>query len=220
MKNVLPILAFILLVVSACRKEEDTEPKPTPTAPPTQYNYLSGSITPYKFKAGSYWIYENDSTGSLDSIIVDSVSTGFFESVPNVHGTTGSTLTEFYKMYFHDFGTSQLYNQTLMNNYLVRNYSGNWSNFYGQAVYATNSPLGTSSNGMTIIAKFLSMNIGVNIFSNVDEVLIIAADQSFPEFTYDTYLHYCDSVGLIKKETEISPGNIESWSIKRWNIIR
>lgn len=220
MKSILPILAFILIVVSACRKEEDVEPKPTPTAPPTQYNYISGSITPYKYKAGSYWIYENDSTSLLDSITVDSVSIGFFESIPNVHGTTGNTLTEFYKMYLHDFGTSELYNQTLMNNSLVRNYSGNWSNFYGQRIYSANSPVGSSSNGMTIIAKYLSMNIGLSTFSNVDEVQIIAADQFSPEFLYDTYLYYCDSVGLIKKETEISPGNIESWSLKRWNIIR
>ena len=220
MKSIIPILAFILLVVSACRKEEDAEPKPTPTASPSQYNYISESIAPYKFKTGSYWIYENDSTGLLDSVTVDSISTGFFVSIPSVHGTTGYTYTQFYKMYFHDFGTSELYNQTLMNNYLVRNYSGDYSNFYGQGIYAANSPVGTSSNGMTIIAKFLSMNIGINTFNNVDEVQIIAADQSFPEFAFDTYLYYSDTIGLIKKEAILSPGNIESWSIKRWNVIK
>lgn len=220
MKRILPIAAFMILLVSACRKEEDPEPQPSPTSPTTHFNYLSESVTPYKYKAGSYWIYENDSTGLTDSITVDSVLTGFFESIPNVHGTTGSTYTEFYKMYFHDFGTSEQYNQTLMNYFLVRNYSGNWSNFYGQSIYAANSPIGTTNNGMTIIAKFLSMNIGINTFNNVDKVQIIAADQFCPEFSYDTYFHYCDSVGLIKKETELSPGNIESWSLKRWNIIR
>ena len=216
-RNHLLIVLLIGLLYS-CKKEKEEEAKPIINSE-WGYNYISSASNSYKFKTGTYWVYENDSTFVLDSVYIDSISTGNFISTPSVHGQPG-IYTEFYKMYFHHHGTSQLYNQALMNNYLVRNYSGNYSNFYGQGVYATNSPVGTSSNGMTIIAKFLSINIGTNIFSNVDEVQIIAADQSFPEFTYDTYLHYCDSVGLIKKETVLSPGNIESWSLKRWNIIR
>ncbi len=73
---------------------------------------------------------------------------------------------------------------------------------------------------MTIIAKFLSMNVGINTFSNVDQVQIIAAAQSLPEFTFDTYLYYSDTIGLLKKETILSPGNIESWSVKRWNVMK
>ena len=189
MKYILPVFVLFFLVFSSCQKEEDAEPRTNPAIPLTHYNYLAESISPYKFKTGSYWIYENDSTGVLDSLVVDSISPGFFEAIPSVHGTSGSTMTEFYKMYFHHYPTSQQYNQTLMTKYLVRNYSGDWSNFLGQSIYAANSPVGTSNNGMTIIAKLLSMNVGINTFSNVDQVQIIAAAQSLPEFTFDTYLY-------------------------------
>ena len=220
MKNTLPLFAFFLLIISSCKKGKDEEPKPNLLYNVTTYNYISTSILPYKFKVGTYWVYENDSTGILDSIVVDSISTGFFISTPSVHSTTGETKTEFYKMNIHSFGSSTYYNESLINFYLTRNYSGEWYNFQGQKIYAANHPIGTTSDGMTIIAKFLSMNVGINTFNNVDKVEIIAANQSSPEYAFDTQLYFCDSIGLIKKGTILSPGNIESWSIKRWNIVR
>lgn len=227
MKKICLLILFVGTLLHSCKKEEDEKPNYySPHVGLVVYSYdsISSYSSPYKFKTDSYWVYENDSTFALDSVVVDSISTDFYISSPifyDGNGVMQSIKTEFYKMYFHHYGTSQLYNQTLMTDYLVRNYSGDYySSILGQNIYATNSPIGTTSNGMTIIAKYLSMNIGINTFSNVDEVKIIAADQSFPEFLYDTYLYYCDSVGLIKKETELSPGNIESWSLKRWNIVR
>jgi len=55
---------------------------------------------------------------------------------------------------------------------------------------------------------------------DVDKVKITAANQYQPEFDYDTYLYYTDTVGLIKKETDLGGGNIESWTLKRWNVIK
>lgn len=50
MKSVLPILAFVLLAVSSCKKQEDEEPKPNQSSGTTQYNYIASSIFPYKIK--------------------------------------------------------------------------------------------------------------------------------------------------------------------------
>jgi len=217
MKNYFPILVVALAVLSSCRKEEDAVPQPAPVDHKT---YLDASINPYKFKQGSYWVYENDSTGVLDSLYIDSVSTGFFVSSPGIHGGPNS-LMEFYKMYVHDVSASVFYNQTLLGYSMHKNFTGTWSTgFHGQPVYISDAPLGTEYNGATIAAKFISMTVNAITFDNVDQIKITAAAQHDPEFDHDTYLYYCDLIGLLKKETLLSPGNIESWSIKRWHVIR
>lgn len=222
MKNNFPILIFILVIVSACHKEvPQQKPVNTHTTQAHYYN-LDPSILPYKFKVGSYWVYENDSTFVLDSIVVDSVSTGFITTFPNPHGTGFSTEEEFFKMYLHAFGSSKYYNECLIQKKIIRNFGGDFFHFLGQLIYLSNSPVGTSwqGQGMEITAKFLAMSVNSYNFNYVDEVKITAANQYQPEFAYDTYLYYTDTIGLIKKETILGTGNIESWSIKRWNVIK
>lgn len=215
-------LIFILLFFSllfSCKKDEDTAPvqQTTGGAGGSTYTYLDTSMTPYKFKLGTYWVYENDSTFAIDSVIIDSVYSGFYGTYMP-HGLTN--YSEIYKMYFQHFGTSEYYNQSLLGIYVFRNWTQSFPSFTAQPVFVTNRPIGFSVQGMTIEGKLSSMNIGTSTFTEVDNVKISAVDQSVPVFIYDTHLYFCDSVGLIKKETEISPGNIESWSLKRWNIIR
>ena len=82
-----------MIVFSSCKKEEDTPVKP---AVQNIYHSLDTSLTHYKFKPGTYWVYRNDSTSSLDSIIIDSVESDFIVTVPGVHGGS-SILSEFYK---------------------------------------------------------------------------------------------------------------------------
>jgi hypothetical protein len=199
--------------------DEDAAPQPTPNAQ-TNYEYLDTSILPYKFKAGSYWVYQNDSTLALDSILVDSVSAGFVITVPSVHGSTDQTESEFFKMNIHDFGNSMYYNECLMSKKIIRNFGGDYFHFYGQATYMSNSSLGTSYHGIEIIAKFVTTTVNGNSYNYVDEVKITAANQYQPEFTSDTYLYYTNTVGLIKKEFVIGPGNMESWSLIRWHVIK
>jgi hypothetical protein len=122
-------------------------------------------------------------------------------------------------MHVQHFGTAQSYTQMLLGFYIMRPYSAIHPNS-SQVVHATGQLAGFSIEGMTIESKLPSLTINANTFSNVDDVKIVAADQAQPVFTSDTHFYYCDSVGLIKKEIELSPANIESWSIKRWNIVR
>jgi hypothetical protein len=73
---------------------------------------------------------------------------------------------------------------------------------------------------MKIIAKFPTMTINSNIFKNVVETKITASQQYQPNFSNDTYLYFCDSIGLIKKVTDFGSGNLESWSVERWKVIK
>ncbi len=117
MKNIFFISVIILLFFSTCKKKEVAGNDPSVT-PHAHYDSLALSILPFKFKVGSYWVYKNDSTAILDSIIIDSISTGFIITTPSVHGTTDPILSQFYKMYIHDFGSSKYYNECLIENHL------------------------------------------------------------------------------------------------------
>lgn len=223
MKSFFAIILFISVVVCSCHKD-DPAPAPKPIQPYIKYYYIDTSMVHYKFKQGSYWVFENDTTHVLDSIVVDSISTGFVVTIPSVHGTSGTSESEFYKMYIHDFGASKYYNECLFGKSVYRNFGGDYNHFNGQAIYNTYSSIGATNtgmaSGMSIVAKFPLMNINTNNFNNVDEVKITAANQYQPEFTYDTYLYYTDTIGLAKRETDLGLGNIESWSIKRWHVIK
>lgn len=62
------IMGLLLTLASNCKKPKE----PTPKAPVTIYNYL-GDVKDYcVFKQGTYWVYQNDLTGDLDSHWVSS----------------------------------------------------------------------------------------------------------------------------------------------------
>lgn len=199
------------LTIFSCRKNNINENQ-------TTYKYLNESIKPYKFKTGSYWVFENDTTGELDSIIVTSTENDFVWCPPPVHGQSGEK-DEFYKINLKSFATSQTYNDYLTNYYIKRNGSGEYGQ-NGQPIFVVNSDTGEVFNGMKIIAKIPTMTISNNTFNNVVETKIIASQQYQPMFTKDTYLYFSDSIGIIKKVTDIGTGNFESWSIKRWKVIK
>lgn len=159
-----------MLIICSCKKDSVTQTYFS-KLPETNYSYLDTSIYHYKFKPGSYWVYENDSTGTLDSIVVDSVSEGYYTTIPSVHGTTSETKSAFYKMNMHNYGTLEYFNETLIESRIERNYSGDWT--YGQPVYFANSPTGTSNHGLTVIAKSLMMTVNSNNFNRVNKMQIL-----------------------------------------------
>jgi len=206
-------MLFIGLTIFSCRKDEAVDNEEQ-----TTYSYLSESMKPYKFRTGSYWVFKNDTTGILDSIVVTSTENNFVWSVPPVHGQPGSK-DEFYKINLKSFTTSLTYNDYLTHYYIKRNGGGAYGQD-GQPIFMADSDIGAVFNGMKIIAKFPTMTINSNIFKNVVETKITASQQYQPNFSNDTYLYFCDSIGLIKKVTDFGGGNVESWSIERWAVMK
>ncbi len=206
---ILTLFILILTIVSCNKDNIDDE---------TSYSNLSESLKPYKFKEGSYWIFQNDTTLIFDSIIVTSTENDFYWSPPPVHGQSGHK-HEYYKINFKSFTTFQTYNDYLTNHYIKRNGGGEYGE-NGQPIFMTTSDTGAVFNGMKINAKFQSMTINGNTFMNVIETKITASQQYQPMFSNDTYLYYTETIGLIKKVTDLGSGNFESWSIKRWTVIK
>ncbi len=204
-------ILFIELTISSCYMGDEEDLPPA---------YIQDEIVPYEFKTGSYWIYENDSTSVLDSVIVSSTENGFYWLPLPSHGE-GGTKHEYYKINLKSFATSQTYNDYLTNYYIIRN-GNEESEEAGQTIFSSFSDTGDSWHpaGMKIIAKFSTMTINDNIFNNVIETKITASEQKNQEFAYDTYLYFTNTIGLIKKVTDLGNGSFESWSIKRWSVIK
>ena len=64
---------------------------------------IEESLKPYILKTGSYWIFENDSTESLDSIVVISTEHDTYWSPPPLHGAPGQK-HEYYNIIKENLG--------------------------------------------------------------------------------------------------------------------
>ncbi len=224
MKSYLFILIFVVVSICSCKKDDTTAQQTATTTQPYQvyYTYLDTSLVHYKFKQGSYWVYKNDSTAALDSIVVDSVSSGFNQYDASYGpGPQWARYAECYEIRMHSFTTLQYFHDDLVFNGIYRNAGDAQGNFPGgQLIYMINTDTETVAEGLAIIAKFPSMIINGNNFNNVDESKITAALQNEQVFANNAYLFYTPNFGLIKKEIDLGGGNIQSWSILRWHLIR
>lgn len=219
MKKLLTISIIIIVSIYSCKKEDVAQP------PPKQYSdihfNLDTSIIHYKFKAGSYWVYKNDSTSVLDSIIVDSSMSYYNPISPYGPNHQGTVYSEFYSMFMKDYGTLQNYEDILNENYIIRYDTVSGVTVRSEKISCSNCDTGSVFGEMKILNKFTSMTINSNIFGNVVESKITAAFQQPPIlFTNDIYFFYAPNFGLIKKEIDLGGGNIQSWSLLRWHVIR
>ncbi len=204
-KHITWILVAVILV--SCKKE-------TEEYYGYCFEYISSSIKPYMFKNGSYWVYENDSTHILDSIVVTSTTHSFFSPYPSKGGPALSV--EYYKINLHDFFNSSDFDDFIFNSYINRNADANTASF-GQPILFTNDTIGYSNCGAYLWDTLTTLNIYGNTFNKIKVMKVIADEQNYHYFSNDTYLYYSDSIGLIRKVIDLG-SSTESWSLKRWNV--
>jgi len=207
-------LIFItgMSIIMSCKKDNPTEQY--------SYDYLSASLKPFMFKNGSYWVYENDTTGILDSILVTGTKHDFFIQSPTGPGQTGSPVkVEYYKIELYDALNAINFNDFLLGAIITRNGTENGNSHMGQPILLSNFYIGDKLNGAQLFDTLAILNVNNNTFHEVQEMKIIYPEQTQNEFAHDTYLYFADSIGLVKKEIDLGNGNFESWSLKRWRVI-
>ena len=201
-------IIFFPLTLFSCKKNKEETP--------IFYEKISSALTPYMFKNGSYWVYENDSTFALDSISLTSIMHDYFWQPPSSPGSDNRTKIEYYKINLHDFLSSHDYDDFLFAGIITRN--GNENPTYGQPIFVSFGAIGSSLDGAYVWDTINSINIGGNVYTKVREMKIVSSEQIDHEFLHDTYLFYRDSIGIIKKVIDLGGGNKESWSLKRWKV--
>lgn len=199
------LLGFILLV--SCKKE----------APPEiHYTYLNETLEPYMFKTGTYWVYGNNSTGLLDSVVVTETKHGFFKEPPMSPGTPSNKQIEFFKITMYSFLNANSYTNFLFSGLVTRN--GNESPYFGQPILFPEYAVGYHLKGAYFYDVIDTLGINENLFFNVIQMKIVSEEQQELIFEDDTYLYYQDNIGLIKKEVDLGQEQFESWSLVRWHI--
>jgi hypothetical protein len=201
------LLLLGLIFLCSCKKD----------APPDiHYSYLQESLHPYMFKIGSYWVYENDSTGLLDSVIVTDTKKGFFTTPPLGPGTPSNEKIEYYKISLFSFLNAQNYTDFLSADLITRN--GNESPEFGQPILLSGRAIGSHVSGAYVFDVIDSLDVNAESFFNVIQMKIVSDEQQEFIFENNTHLYYQDHIGLIKREIGLGDGQFESWSLIRWNI--
>ena len=204
-KRILHLVVIAGLVIS-CKKD--------PSSPVSGYSYLSSDLHPFMFATGSYWVYENDSTGALDSVSVIAVHHDFYWSTPAVHGQPGHK-TEYYRIDVQSSYYSTTYNDYLSYEMIRRNGGGDYGQL-GQPIFILAE---SGFNGLQVIADQDTLTVNSSLFHSIRITKVIAAEQYQVEFDHDTYFYYSTQAGLIKRVVDLGGGQLESWSLKRWNVL-
>ena len=204
MKTALSVLAAVLIFVS-CKKEDERK---------DIISMMDSRLHVFKYKKGSFWVYQNDSSAVTDTITVTGTDSGFCWSPPPVHGSQG-VKKDFYTVKLKSSVTSGGFNYYLNSVGIRMNGGGSFCEL-GQFIY---SVTGHGGDGLTTLDTLSSLTVNGHTFTHVTKVKITASEQYQHVFDTDTYLYFTDSIGLIRKEIETTSG-IETWSIKTWNIIR
>jgi hypothetical protein len=203
---------MVLLVLGACRKDDLAE-EPTPAT-----YHISESLHPFMFQSNSYWVYENDSTGVLDSVSVVSAYQGYFNQPPQTPGSAGPLdKIEYHRINLFSHLNSTSYNDFLFSSMITRN--GNETPHFGQPIFLAQQPVGSERYGAYVWDQHDSLYVEGNLFTDVTEMKIVHEEQHEPAFSNDTYLFFVDSIGLVKKVTDLGDGDIDSWSLERWNVV-
>lgn len=160
------------------------------------------------FQPGTFWVYQNDSTGVKDSLIVEDYFHTYYYWGYFGGAQFGAKYIEFVKITIKNPALSTHYYMYASENRITQsNYDRipDFQNYSvpGQSVLGTGNP------------KTDSMLVNNYWHKDIREKKIIAVEQTEMFYSEDTDLYFAKSVGIIKKITAN-----ESWSLINWNIVK
>ena len=197
MRQTIFVFAFIILFTPSCNPEEEENGNGG-----TYYIMkLSESLLPMLFAPGSSWIYSNTDSSGFDEVVLEMAEAD----------TLGP---------FKGAGPFQAYNYTYHSNQY-----GQYAEFYiGYVIkksfvgdgylYLSSHRVGDSVCNAKISAIYDSLTINGIQYMEVVE-MDIAKDY---DINHPTKLYYVDSVGVVKKEIEVSEGVVEIWNLVSYNV--
>jgi hypothetical protein len=208
------IFVLLLICISGCKK-------------PTEYN-LSPSIREYfTFKPGSFWIYQNDSTGKLDSTSVQNFSnfiTDWYE---------GSTVIAKSEVLVVDFNSSFLKELDVITNSCkqsdyafltgkdISGYESDGSTLFYPEWKQDVLLIPECSPGIQYYYKIKSSDtINNQVYHDVLFTEIRSIDSSYQSYHFRR-ISYSPHIGIIKYYDYFPARNINcSFTLKRCNIIK
>jgi len=185
------------ILIFSCEPEGDTIPT----------TGIDKGLYPFLFDTGSYWVYKDSVTGSLDSTIVTSIDrkTILTPTVPGGKPKTNSK-TELFEIRYVSYPTN-----TKSFNMLIGRVISEYDWWTGYR-YLSGKQIGDESDYAKINNVIDVLNVEGNEYKDVVKMRI--------RHQYDSsYLYYVDGVGLIKKQKIIRDTITETSNLLRYNTI-
>lgn len=201
MKNIRHLFTT-LCFLSLCSCEDDSlVPDPDQNSN-IQYVRISSSIRNFMFLPGSYWVYSNDSTGVLDSIIVESINYRWFSS----GGDHGSIMTVYqdtaivYRRSFDGDGYNHYFNKSEI--YWNEEVSGGFPTSGHVFIKPNQAPdtFPTTAPGTRLIAMYNYLTLNDNTFFKVKHLRInpyLLWNQSV-SLDHSRELYLNETIGIVK----------------------
>lgn len=217
MKYILPYI-FLAFLVFSCNKDEHqckqyTPGQDVPAAP---------SLSSYRFKENSYWVYKNDATNQLDSQRVESAFVNNWISGGGSSTCSGATSFHEYRMRIKSFLTNESFDYYIIAMYLYKDYTFQ-GRFAGKYIFNNLNSFPPES-GLEQLEIIPSLVLNGNTIQNVKKIRIKHIDPtaSSPNpnnlSSHDLHYYFADSIGLVKWEAVDGSTVLESWSLQSWEV--
>ena len=168
---------------------------------------ISSSLYPFLFKKGSYWVYENQNTGQLDSVVVNSVTKDTVSLSPLGPGQGARGEEEYYNINYWS-SVNGSYDEQLVGYVISKGLVS------GGYLYLSSHKIGDESLNAKLTAIYDTLTIEDNLYRNVVKM----EDSKDLYLSTDMNLYYVDSVGLVKKEIISNDTIVETWNLIRYSV--
>lgn len=199
-----------LLGLSSCKKENDEQPTPAPSAMTV---VVSDELKSYAlFKPGSYWIYKNTSDNSIDSIYVKAVDT--FSNSTNAYCHITFGFEDSIPTYYHLFG-----HFLLMKEYTKESVHVNGVPMFMSDTTVLVNPgnYGISENRSLGLVNIQNQNYDSCRYVKCMNRNYYAASQTY--FDHTCELIWRKHIGVLKFQQSGLAG-LDSWELIRYDVIQ
>ena len=177
-------------------------------------NYISSNLYDYLFYEGSFWVYEQEETNTIDSLIVSEVIHGFNPEVW-IHGVLVLDEVEYYQMFYESITLAyQTWDQLI--GYVIVREGVDWGN-NGQYIFLSSYQIGDETGGAKIVDTMNTYSVNSLEFHDVTKIFI---ESNYIEDSKPTHYYYSKDVGIIRKEIlSLDTSQIlEAWNLINWNV--
>ncbi len=215
MKSLLTFMIPLVLLFISCKKDDHPcKGKYTHT-----YYEISSSLDAYRFKENTYWVYQNDLSGQLDSQRVVSTLNGQIGSGGS--SSCGSTYAERYQISVKSFLNNHTFSYVLLGSGFYKDTLATPYNNMGKYIFSNTNSFSAESE-IQLIETIPSITINGNTLTNVKKILVkpvYTDSHAYNLSNHDMHFYFANAVGIVKWEVMSGSTILDSWSIRSWQVI-
>lgn len=197
--RILMTILLVTILFAGCKKDEEATTVP-------HHGKISSSLYPFLFNTGSYWVYKDTITNSLDSTILTNITRGTFSLSPTMPGQGSQGDEEYFNLNYLSYPTNNIYSEEIFGSIISRGHTS------GGITYISTKTIGDSIYNAKIENIIDTLNIEGQSYYNVIKMRIQA--DSYISSNYNFY--YVESIGIIKKETITGETVTNTWNLLRY----